>query len=76
VDDVMRYWGDPPPEPSARCLYWQRRFREGTWKPNKYLARQGYHSSAIRLGIFIWEWRYVMAPLLYYREAPARPIGV
>lgn len=63
VDDVMRHWLEPPPEPSARCLYWQARYRDGSWAPNKYLMRQGYHGSAEWLGVYIWEWLHVMWPL-------------
>lgn len=64
VDDVQRYWGDPPPQPSERCLYWLRRYREGSWKPNKHLAVQGYDGRACCLGVYIWEAVNVFYPLI------------
>lgn len=55
VADVDEYWNSPPPEPSARCAYWTRRYRDGTWRPNKWVRREGYYSQAEILGVYIWE---------------------
>lgn len=64
VADVERYWNEQPPEPSERCEYWLRRSREGTWKPNKHLAVQGYYGRATWLGVYIWEAIHVFHPLI------------
>ena len=71
VDNPERYWIDPPPVMSERCAYWLRRYREGTWRPNKYLAAEGYHSRAEKLGVYIWESVHVFAPLLEEHFSPA-----
>lgn len=63
VDDPERYWGHPPPEPSERCIYWVRRYREGSWIPNKHQRRRGYYGAAERLGIYLWEYWNVISPL-------------
>lgn len=64
VDDVERYWIDPPPGMSERCAYWLRRYHEGTWRPNKYLADESYYGRAAKLGVYIWESVHLFAPLL------------
>lgn len=63
VDNPELHWGDPPAEPSARCQYWLRRHREGTWTPNRFIRREGYHSAAEHLGIWIWEYLHLIRPL-------------
>ena len=63
VDDRYRYWLESPSEPSARCMYWVRRLREGSWRPNKYLLRECYDCRASKLGVYIWEANHVLAPL-------------
>lgn len=63
VDDVDRYWTEPPPEPSARCEYWLRRYREGSWRPNRWVLRQGHGGAAVQLGVYIWEYINRIAPL-------------
>jgi hypothetical protein len=67
VDDIQRYWTGPPPEPSQRCTYWQRRYREGSWKPNKHLLLQGYYGCSSWLGVYIWEWVNVLWPTIRER---------
>lgn len=61
--DVELYWQNCPPEPSERCVYWVRRLREGSWKPNRYLTQWGYYYRAGMLGVFIWESSNVIMPL-------------
>jgi hypothetical protein len=64
VDDIEQYWTEAPPEPSARCVYWVRRYREGSWRPNKWVRREGYYSRAAMLGVFIWEATTTIAELI------------
>jgi hypothetical protein len=64
VDDPEDYWTSPPPEPSPRCQYWVRRYREGTWRPNKWVRIQGYYGTALKLGVYIWEGNNVIAELI------------
>lgn len=64
VGNVMLYWLDQPPEPSDRCLYWRRRYSEGSWSPNRWLARQDNHGRALWLGVYIWEAVHVLGPLI------------
>lgn len=64
VDDIEQYWNEPPPEPSARCAYWARRYREGSWSPNKWVRREGYYGRAAMLGVFIWEATHTIAELI------------
>jgi hypothetical protein len=71
VDDHTKYWGQPPPEPSARLQHWMRRLDEGTWHPNKYIRREDYDGAAQRLGVYIWEYLHVLAPAIH-GEAVAR----
>ena len=63
VSDRYAYWSDAPPEPSERAVYWIRRWREGSWRPNRWVWRDGYDSRASRLGIWIWESSFVLHPL-------------
>lgn len=63
VEEVETYWGDPPPEPSERCLYWVRQVRRG-WLPNKYISREGYHTSAEWYGVWIWEYLHILSPMI------------
>jgi hypothetical protein len=62
VDDVERYWHTPPPELSTRARYWLRRLDEGTWRANRRLRHEGYHTAAEMLGIYIYEWLEVVWP--------------
>lgn len=70
VDDPERYWGGPPPEPSARLTYWLARFEAGTWRPNRRLRVECGQCQAFILGIYIWEAYNVIYPLVarYERE--------
>lgn len=63
VDDPDRYWGDPPPERSARCAWWVERINAG-WRRNRRLREMNYYASAGYFGIYIWEWQHVLYPLL------------
>lgn len=63
VDDVTAFWNEPPPVISPRCAYWLRRYDAGTWRPNRYIRREGYHTGAEQLGVWIWEYRYLVHPL-------------
>lgn len=63
VPDRYDYWSGAPPEPSARCVYWVRRWREVTWRPNRWLRRECAECKAGMLGIWMWEARFVMLPL-------------
>ncbi|MEU1434043.1 hypothetical protein ABZ438_08080 [Streptomyces sp. NPDC005786] len=63
VTDPEQHWNTPPPAPSARCQYWIRRHRDGTWHPNRLIRREGYHSAAEHLGIWIWEYLNLIRPL-------------
>lgn len=76
VDDETRYSHEPPPELSARCRYWLRRYRAGHWRPNRRVRRQGYHNLAAVLGIYIWEGLHVMRPLMWADEALHKPFLV
>lgn len=62
----MRYWNEPPPELSLRCLYWMERILNG-WRPNRRFRSYGYHESAVQYGVWIWEWLYVLGPMLQER---------
>jgi hypothetical protein len=50
-----------------------RRYREGSWKPNKWLTREGNYTRAGILGVWIWEVRHVIEPLIddYYAKMDA-----
>ncbi|MEU8740566.1 hypothetical protein [Streptomyces halstedii] len=63
VNDPQAHWTSPPIEPSARCQYWLRRYSEGTWHPNRFIRRAGYHAAAERLGVWIWEYFNLIRPL-------------
>lgn len=63
VEDVMFYWSYPPPEPSARCIWWLLRIHSG-WIGNKRTRCLGYHPAAEYFGVFIWEYLYVLSPEL------------
>lgn len=57
VDDIERYWIRPPPEPSARCLWWRDRFRDG-FRPNRRISTLGYYATAEWYGVYLWEYLY------------------
>lgn len=62
VEDHYQYWGEAPPEPSQRCIYWVRQIERG-WRPNRripdcYCCGSEWH------GVYIWEYLNVIRPLL------------
>ena len=61
--EFEQYWVDPPPEPSARCLWWVDRINGG-WRRNRRIGGLGYSMSAEYFGVYIWEWLHVLSPLL------------
>lgn len=63
VEDEMRYWGDQPPEPSPRCVYWVSQIERG-WLPNRRIGMEGYHTSALWYGVYIWEYLNVLSPMI------------
>lgn len=75
VADRYAYWSDAPPAPSERAVYWIRRWREGSWRPNRWVWRDGYDSRASRLGIWIWESRFVLAPLDSASDKPVDEVA-
>ena len=63
VLDVAAFWNEQPPYVSPRCAYWLRRHDNGTWRPNRWIRREGYHTAAEHLGIWIWEYLHLIRPL-------------
>ena len=63
VDNEEQFWMDAPPGPSERAVYWVRRWREGSWKPNRWLLRECGDCRAGMLGAWLWEGKYVFGPL-------------
>lgn len=63
VPNINTYRETPPPTPSPRLPYWLRRLDEGSWHRNKYLTK-GYEGNTGWFGIYIWEYLYVLSPLL------------
>lgn len=61
VDDIYRYWMEPPPERSARCAYWERQLARG-FRPNRRILLEGYDSTCAWFGVYLWEWFYVLRP--------------
>lgn len=64
--DVTRYWGDPPPGPTASLTKWMERIRCG-WRPNKRIRQMGYHESAEFYRVYIWEYLNVLMPAVRER---------
>jgi uncharacterized protein (TIGR02996 family) len=63
VDDVTRYWTEPPPDLSPRCTAVRLRLAAG-WRLPPHLAREGYHGRAEAYGVYIWELFNVIEPLV------------
>lgn len=63
VDNIERYWSEPPPERSPRCTWWVARIDAG-WRRNRRLSAMGYYTSAAYFGVYIWEWCEVLWPML------------
>jgi hypothetical protein len=55
VDDPERYWGEPPPVLSPRCVWWISRFEQG-WRPGRAVRSLGYYSAAFQYGVYLWEY--------------------
>lgn len=62
-DNGERYWLHAPPSLSARCRYWVARIDAG-WRPGKRIRMLGYYGAATYYGVYIFEWLYVLSPLL------------
>ena len=67
VENYYLHWISPPPEPSARLIYWKEKVEAG-WKPNKRIRAFGYDEASEFYGVYIWEYLYVLRPILYWRE--------
>ena len=63
VDNVERYWTEPPPTRSARCLMWESKIRGG-WRPGRRINRLDYYSAAQWYGVYLWEYLNVISPLV------------
>jgi hypothetical protein len=63
VANPYDFWTEAPPERSERCAYWLRQIEHG-WRPNKYLAGEGYDAAAHWYGIYIWEYLNLIYPAL------------
>lgn len=63
VDDIERYWTEPPPEKSKRCAWWEVRIAGG-WQGNKRTRIMGYDAASTYYGVYIWEYSHVLFPLL------------
>lgn len=57
-DNGERYYSNPPPVVSPRCLHVLRRIKEG-WRPR---IHNGYYGNAVYLGVYVWEY----LELVYY----------
>lgn len=68
VDDVTDYWIAKPPAISARCTYWIARHHAGSWRSNRRLRMEGYHTAAEYLGVWIWEYLHMIRPLIEAEE--------
>ncbi|MBD0743578.1 hypothetical protein [Streptomyces sp. CBMA152] len=75
VADRYAYWSDAPPAPSDRAVYWIRRWREGTWRPNRWLLRECYDCRSSMLGIWIWESRFVLHSLDSASDKPVSEVA-
>jgi hypothetical protein len=71
-------WGHkPPPSTTPRPTGTTRRppcrhaaatgSHAGSWQPNRWIRREGYHAAAERLGVWIWEYLHVIRPLIEER---------
>lgn len=59
-DNGERYWSEPPPQLSPRCLHCMERIKAG-WRPR---LDYGYYGNSEYLGVYIWEYMHVISPLL------------
>lgn len=56
-DNGERYWTEPPPVLSPRCLHVVKRMRAG-WNPR---LRNGYYCNSTYLGVYIWEYLHIVS---------------
>ncbi len=61
--DIYKYMSEPPPKPSPRLEAWKWRFSIG-WRLPKSVRCRGYSDVTGYLGIYVWEYRNVILPLL------------
>lgn len=73
VENDELYWTEPPPEPSARLIYWVARIRAG-WKENRRLGMMGTGEATDFFGVYIYEYLYVIAPMLDTRRTLDRDL--
>lgn len=59
VDDIYRYWADPPPDLSPRCRYWHARLRNG-FAPNRRVRAMGYDEASRWYGVYVWEYLNIL----------------
>lgn len=81
MDDRYRYWGEQPPELSARCWWWL-----GYLAANDDLTVEqlvdltsscaSYDTSAEELGVYLWEWHHILYHVITRRIASQRERGV
>lgn len=62
VKDIQQYWNDQPPYRSERLKGWLRRIRRG-WRVPAHAKTFGYYSMSKYLGVWIWEYLNVLAPM-------------
>lgn len=63
VRNLEKWWAEPPPSPSARCLWWLDKINAG-WRPGRRIRQLGYYTSAEWYGVYIWEYLHVLSPVL------------
>jgi len=61
VEDRYRYWSEPPPALSPRCLWWLGQLNDRRWTVAELNAElpetiHGYDTTAELYGVYIWEW--------------------
>lgn len=64
VADHYEYWGDRPPEPSAKLRAWLVRIVADEWRPNRRWEREGYDNRCWFFGVWMWEYLHVLYPLV------------
>lgn len=65
--DTDTYIDDPPPALSRRAGWLADRIEREGWRPNRRLRALSERRLCAVLGVYVWEWRYVLTPLM---EAP------
>lgn len=86
VDDRYRYWTEPPPMLSGRCLYWIKRLND-FGHPDTYDWRivrdllsdsNNYDDNAEKFGVYLWEWFHIIYHTVHHmiyegRDRESRP---